>query len=132
MSISEARELLEAGVICHDYKKLCIACYPYDISPVCIFDTMTAAYLISPGESSYPVSKLALRYLSATATEDGEEWYCRLMYPVLLEELEKVFAPNDEKEPSGLSEIQAAAEGEVCEKAKQDFDKINDELCADS
>ena len=29
----------------------------------------------------------------------------------LLEELEKVFAPNDEKEPSGLSEIQAAAEG---------------------
>ena len=42
----------------------------------------------------------------------------------LLEELEKVFAPNDEKEPSGLSEIQAAAEGEVCGKAKPDFDKI--------
>ncbi len=87
--VSKAKELLLGGVICHDYKKLCIQCAPYGIEPECIFDTMTAAYLLSPGESSYPISKLALRYLSATASEDGEEWYCRLVYPIILEELEK-------------------------------------------
>jgi len=84
-----SKDVLEKGVICHDYKKLCIASAPFGIEPKCIFDTMTAAYLLSPGESSYPVSKLALRYLSAAAADDGEEWYCYLMYPVLLSELEK-------------------------------------------
>ncbi len=87
--IKAAKSLLEGGVVCHDYKKLCIQCAPFGIEPKCIFDTMTAAYLISPGESSYPISKLALRYLSASAGDDGEEWYSRLVYPVLLEELEK-------------------------------------------
>lgn len=89
VDIEAARPVLEKGVICHDYKKLCIACAPHGIEPKCVFDTMTAAYLLSPGESSYPVSKLALRYLSATANEEGEEWFCHLMYPIILDELEK-------------------------------------------
>ncbi len=89
VDIEAARPVLEKGVICHDYKKLCIACAPLGIEPKCVFDTMTAAYLLSPGESSYPVSKLALRYLSATANEEGEEWFCHLMYPIILDELEK-------------------------------------------
>lgn len=42
----------------------------------------------------------------------------------LLRELEALAAPNDAKEPSGLKEIQALAEGEACEKAAPDFDKI--------
>ncbi len=32
---------------------------------------------------------LALRYLSATANEEGEEWFCHLTYPIILDELEK-------------------------------------------
>ncbi len=56
VDIEAARPVLEKGVICHDYKKLCIACAPHGIEPKCVFDTMTAAYLLSPGESSYPVS----------------------------------------------------------------------------
>lgn len=42
----------------------------------------------------------------------------------LLAELEAAHAPNAAKEPSGLSEIQALAEGEVSEKAEPDLDKI--------
>ncbi|MBR4071460.1 MAG: DNA polymerase I [Clostridia bacterium] len=89
VDIEDSKSILEKGVICHDYKKLCIACAPYGIEPKCLFDTMTAAYLLSPGESSYPMSKLALRYLSATAADDGEEWYCHLVYPLIKEEIEK-------------------------------------------
>ncbi len=89
VDIEDAKALLEGGVVCHDYKKLCIACYPYGIEPKCIFDTMTAAYLLSPGESSYPISKIALRYLGATASEDCDDWYCCLCYPELKAELEK-------------------------------------------
>ncbi len=89
VDIASAKGLLEDGVVCHDYKKLCLDTASYGINPECVFDTMTAAYLLSPGESSYPISKLALRYLSATASEDGEEWYCRLIYPLILEEIKK-------------------------------------------
>ena len=42
----------------------------------------------------------------------------------LLHELHNLYAPHEEKEPSELSAIQAAAEGEASEKAKPDFDKI--------
>ena len=42
----------------------------------------------------------------------------------LLAELEALHAPNDAKEPSGLSEIQALSEGEACEKTAPDYDKI--------
>ncbi len=89
LDIASAKDILENGIVCHDYKKLCIACAAYDIKPNCVFDTMTAAYLLSPGESSYPISKLALRYLSATASDEGEEWYCHLVHPLIKEEIEK-------------------------------------------
>ena len=88
--ILSAKKLLEEGVVCHDYKKLCMQCASYGIVPVCIFDTMTAAYLISPGESSYPVSKLSLRYLGATAGDDSEEWYIHLLKPLLEKELSEL------------------------------------------
>lgn len=79
----EMREVLESGVICHDYKKLYKALIPYNIEPVCVFDTMCAAYLLSPGESSYPIEKLSLRYLGVQC-EGGDD--------VLAYELEKVLS----------------------------------------
>ncbi len=88
-NIADAGELLCGGVICHDYKKLCVACAPFNVEPKCIFDTMTAAYLLSPGESSYPISKIALRYLSVTVSDEGEEWYSHSLYDVLYSEIEK-------------------------------------------
>ena len=42
----------------------------------------------------------------------------------LLEELQALPAPNDAKEPSGLQEIFALVEGEDCEKAAPDLNKI--------
>ena len=42
----------------------------------------------------------------------------------LLQELEALPAPNDAKEPSGLHEIRALAEGENSVKAAPDYDKI--------
>ncbi len=42
----------------------------------------------------------------------------------LLSELHALCVPNEGKEPSALSDIQAAAEGEATERAKPDFDKI--------
>ena len=82
------RGTLESGVICHDYKKLYRALIPYGIEPVCVFDTMTAAYLLSPGESSYPISKLALRYLGVSC-EGGEDAVAFALRPVLEKELEE-------------------------------------------
>ena len=80
------RETLEGGVICHDYKKLCRALIPYNIEPVCVFDTMTAAYLLSPGESSYPAEKLALRYLGVSC-EGADDAVAFALKPVLEKEL---------------------------------------------
>ena len=86
---SDFAELLFKGVVCHDYKKLCIDLSKYGIKPNCVFDTMTAAYLLSPGESSYPVSKLALRYMSVANCEGGEDWYIYKLYEILADELDK-------------------------------------------
>lgn len=56
-------------VICHDWKSLYKAFEAYGISADCAFDTMSAAYLLSPGESSYPIEKIALRYLGVQLPE---------------------------------------------------------------
>lgn len=87
--VEEVKDILQSGVICHDFKKLYKELSDYNIDVECIFDTMTAAYLLSPGESSYPVSKLALRYLSVPNCDGGEEWYVYKLYEVLSEELDK-------------------------------------------
>ena len=42
----------------------------------------------------------------------------------LLSELHALYSPHEDEEPSALSAIQAAAEGEAGVKAKPDFDKI--------
>ncbi len=85
-SPEDMKAVLEAGVICHDYKKLFYALIPYGIVPECTFDTMAAAYLLSPGESSYPIEKTALRYLGVQY-EGGEEVVARALEEVLREKI---------------------------------------------
>ena len=50
------------NIVCHDYKRLYKALAARDIAVNCVFDTMLAAYLLSPGEGTYPLDKTALRY----------------------------------------------------------------------
>ena len=77
--------IFEKGFICHDYKEL----YKYQISVgsfgKCIFDTMSASYLLSPGESAYPVEKSVVRYLGEQAKqgEGAVAWYALRLYPEL-------------------------------------------------
>ena len=49
-------------IVCHDYKRLYKALAARGITVNCVFDTMLAAYLLSPGEGTYPLDKTALRY----------------------------------------------------------------------
>lgn len=77
--------------ICHDYKSLCSLLAPLGIHPKCTFDTMTAAYLLSPGESAYPIEKSVIRYLSYPPAKEpyAEAWYAHLLYPIMADALEK-------------------------------------------
>lgn len=60
-----AREFLKATpVICHDVKSLL---KDYEVN--CVFDTMLAGYVISPSDSTYALSALAITYLD-TVYED--------------------------------------------------------------
>ncbi len=87
LTVEAAKEMLDAGVICHDYKKLYKALMPYGVKPKCIFDTMTAAYLLSPGESAYPIDKLALRYLGVTCENKNEDYIAYRLEGILSEML---------------------------------------------
>ncbi len=84
--------LFEKGFICHDFKEL----YKYQLKintfGNCIFDTMSASYLLSPGESSYPIEKSVVRYLGEQAVmkEGSEAWYALRLYPCLSKELEEM------------------------------------------
>lgn len=77
--------------IFHDYKMLCTLLAPLDIHPKCAFDTMTAAYLLSPGESAYPIEKLVVRYLSCQPEENDHApaWYTLLLYPIIASALDE-------------------------------------------
>jgi len=61
--------LLEGrDVVCHDYKTLYAFLCRAGIAVRCTFDTMLAAYLLSPGESMYPLAGLSQRYLGVDMT----------------------------------------------------------------
>lgn len=84
------RSMFDAPVICHDYKGLYSFMKKHGVQAKCSFDTMLAAYLLSPGESSYPVSKTVLRYLGESVTDSpAGAWYTIRLYPVLKDEIEK-------------------------------------------
>lgn len=69
--------------IYHDYKNIFTILVSLGIHPKCAFDTMTAAYLLSPGESAYPIEKLVVRYLSCqpVEAEHAKAWYALLLFP---------------------------------------------------
>lgn len=79
-------------VICHDRKKLYRAMCEHSIQAECSFDTMSAAYLLSPGESAYPFDKTALRYLSVQIPDGAEgasAWAALRLKAPLADEIEK-------------------------------------------
>ena len=79
-------------VICHDRKKLYRAMCERSIQAECSFDTMSAAYLLSPGESAYPFDKTALRYLSVQIPDGAEgasAWAALRLKAPLADEIEK-------------------------------------------
>ena len=87
----DAKKLFDNGFICHDYKEFYKYLASIGVEGNCIFDTMSASYLLSPGESAYPVEKSVVRYLSEQPVSfDGDTaWYCARLYPVLKKELEE-------------------------------------------
>lgn len=54
-------------LICHDYKSICKMLYPLEIKPRCRFDVLLAAYLLSPGENSYPLDRITQKYIPGAA-----------------------------------------------------------------
>lgn len=77
-------------VVCHDLKSLCHKLSDHGITPICVFDTMLAAYLLSPGESRYPLGSIILSRLGTEVvpTPETEAFYVSRLYPLLAGELE--------------------------------------------
>ncbi|MBQ4066530.1 MAG: DNA polymerase I [Clostridia bacterium] len=82
--------ILEKGFVCHDFKEIYKCLMRFGAEVKCVFDTMSASYLLSPGESSYPVEKSVVRYLGEQAKpgEGAEAWYALRLVP----ELEKALS----------------------------------------
>lgn len=79
-------------VVCHDFKTMYGTLKKHGILPHCIFDTMLAAYLISPGESQYPIARVAASYALSTPekmTPEAEAHLAARLYPLLKADLEK-------------------------------------------
>lgn len=58
-------------LVCHNFKEICKLLYPMGIRPVCEFDVMLAAYLLSPGEGSYPLDKIYQKYIPTASVNDA-------------------------------------------------------------
>jgi DNA polymerase-1 len=86
-----------SGVI-HDFKRLCTDLLPMGVEPLCAFDTMLAMYLISPGESSYPIEKLALQYAGFSGDVSSSEREACIVYAVYP-------AVRDRLESDGMSSL---------------------------
>ncbi len=79
--------LFERPVVCHDCKKLFSILSPHGISADVKFDTMLAAYLLSPGESKYPIGKVTGTFAPHLAVSAEEAWLCGRLWPILEKEL---------------------------------------------
>jgi len=64
-----ASMLAGRDICCHDYKKFSSLLRRFGVQTHCVFDTMLAAYLAVPGESSYPLEKTVRRYLEVDLPE---------------------------------------------------------------
>lgn len=81
LSSDEVKSLLsKKKIVCHDYKSF-LEKHP-GVDTECVFDTMLAGYLLSPGVGYYPLEKLIFTYLHVTpcdmklngATESFGAW----------------------------------------------------------
>ena len=61
----------DRSLICYDFKNITRLLSKWEISPVCEFDVMLAAYLLSPGEGSYPLDRIIQKYLPGTTVADA-------------------------------------------------------------
>lgn len=81
----EAKDFLKNNpVICHDVKNLL---KHYDVN--CVFDTMLAGYVISPSDSSYSLSSLAIGYLETVYEEKYGAQIIFSLYRTMKERLER-------------------------------------------
>lgn len=60
------------NVICHDYKNLLRSLHISEDATHCAYDTMLAAYLITPGKSKYTLADTAQEYAGFTPTGAAE------------------------------------------------------------
>lgn len=79
--------LFEHPVVCHDCKKLFSILSPYSIQADIRFDTMLAAYLLSPGESKYPIGKVTGAFAPELPVSGNEAWLCARLWPSLEQKL---------------------------------------------
>ncbi len=88
--LGDPAPIFEKGFICHDYKEIYKHQLKTNTFGNCVFDTMSASYLLSPGESAYPIEKSVVRYLGEQAVmkEGAVAWYALRLYPILSKELE--------------------------------------------
>lgn len=82
--------LFERPIVCHDCKKLFSILSPRGISANVEFDTMLAAYLLSPGESKYPIGKVTGTFAPELPVSENEVWLCGRLWPVLWKKLEEI------------------------------------------
>ena len=86
------KHLFGRDILCHDYKRLYKALSARGITVRCVFDTMLAAYLLSPGEGTYPIDKTAQRYCTVNMADtdlSAEAETVSRLAPILREALTK-------------------------------------------
>ena len=79
--------LFSRPVVCHDAKKLFSILDPAGIEANVVFDTMLAAYLLSPGDSKYPIGKVVGKYAPELPADAPEVWLVGELRGVLEEKL---------------------------------------------
>ena len=82
-SAADFADVFAHRVICHDAKRMYSILEPAGISANVEFDTMLAAYLLDPGEGSYPIGKVAAHFAPDLPAGDNEVALCAKLYPVL-------------------------------------------------
>lgn len=88
--VTEFAPLFERPVVCHDCKKLFSILSPHGISANVKFDTMLAAYLLSPGESKYPIGKVTGTFAPELPVSENEVWLCGRLWSILEKKLEDI------------------------------------------
>ena len=80
--------LFSKKIICHDAKKLYSVLAPSGISANVEFDVMLAAYLLNPGDGSYPTGRIAAHFDPSLPNTAPDAWLIYKLYPILADKLE--------------------------------------------